>query len=82
MTEPKRRQDGSIDFDFYRAEAARERKDVRDHVVWGVVLPSLWSAPGRLLAATRCILLHRSNELGQGSRAPLKPTVRRATSVT
>lgn len=64
MTEPRRRQDGSIDFDFYRAEAPRERREVRDQVIWEVVLPLLWSAPTRLLARAKSVRLYWSSGLG------------------
>jgi hypothetical protein len=66
MTEPKRRQDGSIDFDFYRAEAARERKEARAHVVWEVVFPLLWSGPVRLLAEADSLLLSGGRKLADG----------------
>jgi hypothetical protein len=33
----KLRQDGSIDIDAYRADAARERSEVRSHLIWEVV---------------------------------------------
>ena len=53
----KLRPDGSIDFDAYRAEAACERRAVRDGILWDVALPFSRSAPSRLLERLRKVAL-------------------------
>lgn len=59
----KRRLDGSIDFDAYRAEAARARQAARKRIVWEVALPFLWSAPIKLVTRTKHALVHRRSGL-------------------
>jgi hypothetical protein len=62
----KLRQDGSIDFDAYRADAARERREVRNHLIWEVGFPLFWDAPARLVAKAMKALACWHNALRLG----------------
>jgi hypothetical protein len=46
----KLREDGSIDFETYEAEAARLRSRERDRIVWEVLLPALMRFSALLFA--------------------------------
>jgi hypothetical protein len=48
---PRLREDGSIDFEAYRAEAARSRSRERDRIVWEVLLPALMRSSALLFAS-------------------------------
>lgn len=63
---------GMIDFDHYRAEAARLRKQARDDFVWRVAAPFFWRAPARLAASVLRLMTARiglARVIGSGSGA-------------